>query len=83
MKTAVKYGAQFERDNKTYQNRTWKLLRNTKGRIDRASNNEVVAEIVMDMPYASHVNKLGYSAIDEAAAATKLAIQDIIDGLTK
>jgi hypothetical protein len=81
MRSAVQLGAQYERDNKTYQNRTGDLLRSTKGRLDRNSKDEIVAELEMGMGYADHVRALGFSAIDEAANRADVAIADAIEAV--
>lgn len=83
MDTAVKYGAQYECYNKTYKNHTEKLMRSTKGQIVRANRQEIVVELVMGTEYASHVVRLGYSAIREAARRVKTEIQHVIEQLAR
>ncbi len=81
MLAAAKLGAQFERDNKTYQDRTGNLKRNTQGRKVVSNANETVVELVMDEEYASYVRRRGYSKISEAGVRTRDQIQDLIDDI--
>lgn len=76
LRQAVRFGAQYERDNHEYKNRTRNLQRNTKGVIDESSRHEVVASITMGTEYASYVVNRGLSEIEDAAAHT----EQILDG---
>jgi hypothetical protein len=76
MSSAVQIGAQFERDHKTYQNRTGDLQRGTRGKLDRNSKEEVVAELIMNTDYASYVKARGFSSIDEASRRTAAQISE-------
>jgi hypothetical protein len=73
-----KFAARFERETHSYTNRTGKLEASTLAYVAEG-NDEVTLSLVMDTPYASYVNKLGYSNIDEAA---ELVEQQLFDGLT-
>ncbi len=73
MRHAVVNAANYEKATHTYINRTGNLEKSTKG-IVRKSGDEFDAYLVMDMYYASFVNNLGYSNIDEAY---KMMIDDI------
>jgi len=81
MLNAVKQGAEYERQHKTYQDRTGDLRSSTVGEMDRSTANNVQVRLEMGEEYASYVAKRGFSAIKEAARATGEAIQDEIDAI--
>jgi hypothetical protein len=61
------FAARFERSTHAYQNRTGMLEASTMA-IIKEGGDVVTLELLMGMNYASYVNDLGYSSIDEAAA---------------
>lgn len=61
------FAAEYERSTHPYQNRTGMLEASTRAFITEGAD-EVVLTLAMDMPYASHVDRLGYSHVGEAAA---------------
>lgn len=81
MLNAVKMGAEYELQEKTYQDRTGDLRKSTQGKMDRSSANDVSVRLEMGEEYASYVRRRGYSAIAEAAARTDRQIRDDIDAI--
>ena len=61
-----KFAADYERNSHEYQNRTGRLEASTQAALHESSDSPILV-LMMTMPYASHVNRLGYSNIDEAA----------------
>ena len=66
----VKAAAEWERDNHDYGNRTYKLEFKTEAK--RIGSRDVA--LVMGVPYASYVEKMGLSNIDKAAKMAEEAI---------
>lgn len=62
----AEFGAKLERDKHEYQNRTGDLEESTQAHLHDSGDDTSVI-LIMAMPYASHVRRLGYSSIDEAA----------------
>ena len=81
MLNAVRQGAEYEKSRKTYQDRTGKLRSSTVGRMDNSNANNAQVTLEMGEEYASYVNRMGFSAIDEAAKATSDAIADAIEDI--
>lgn len=79
MLNAARMGAEYEKANKTYEDRTGNLRKHTVGRLVRRGLNEVVAEIEMGEEYASYVRARGFSAFNEAVKLTRQTIEDEID----
>jgi hypothetical protein len=78
MRAAVQLGAQYERSNHTYQNRTGNLERSTKGKLVRVDRRAIRAELVMGMPYASYVVRRGFSTINSTSVRVRDSIRDQI-----
>lgn len=81
MRAAVMLGAQYERAEKEYTDRTGDARRGTKGRIDHSNAGETVAVLEVDVPYASHLARRGYSEIHEAGRRAGQAIADAIEAI--
>lgn len=83
MKAVVDVAAAYERANKTYQDRTGTLRKETQGRIETNRRNEAEVVLEMDTYYASYVVARGFSAIAQAERAAELAMDDLFDRLDK
>lgn len=82
MKSAVELAAVYEKQEKTYTDRTGELTKNTRGEIVSRSTDECTAELILDTEYASYVTRNGYTAFNEAGIAARDQIQDGFDALT-
>lgn len=79
---AVKFAAKYERDTHPYTNRTGDLQAATSGFIHQGGlDSAVTAVLEMGMPYASYVDALGYSNIDEAGNMAAQNIARSIDAI--
>ena len=72
------YWAAYERMTHAYQNRTGNLQRSTFATISK-SDAECTLYLRMDMFYASYVDNLGYSNIDEAARNCRAQIGAVME----
>jgi hypothetical protein len=66
MLRAAKHSAKYERDTHPYTNRTFRLQRSTDAGM-MGGWEEISVVLYMGMYYASFVNNLGYSHIENAA----------------
>ena len=76
------FAAQFERATHPYQNRTGMLEASTRAFIAEGAD-VVTLSLVMAMPYASHVDRLGYSHVGEAAALIDRQLQAGFDAMAR
>lgn len=79
MEYIVGLGAQYERLNHKYTNRTGNLERSTKAVWVVKNSNELKINLEMGMEYASSVRNLGYSSIDTAAKQVEYALLEYFD----
>ena len=68
------FAAEYERSTHPYQNRTGMLEASTRAYLEEGGDS-VTLNLVMAMPYASHVIDLGYSNIGEAVAQVDRQLQ--------
>jgi hypothetical protein len=74
MRPHVDGAALGERSTHLYRNRTGRLEYSTRSVVDVATRQEVRITLMMTMPYAEFVWRLGYSDIDGFAAQSHTAI---------
>lgn len=77
MLSVGQYWAAYERMTHAYQNRTGNLQRSTIATISK-TDAETTLYLRMDMFYASYVNNLGYSNIDQAERKCRAQLDDIL-----
>lgn len=66
------------RERDTYQDHTGDLRRSTEVLLSLEGNGDAVIELVMDMPYASFVKRLGFSGFDEEALRASQRIKALV-----
>jgi hypothetical protein len=62
LEAIAEFHAEYLRDTDDYQDRSGDLREHTVGRIVDAGADTATVELVMDMPYASYVRRLGLSS---------------------
>lgn len=83
LQNAARLGAQYEKQNKTYTDRTGRLKQSTIGKLISRRLGFIEGYVEMGMPYASYVKRRGFSAFDDAVARTRQAIRDALDRLKR
>lgn len=81
MLKVVQTAARLEQQGHLYQNRTGNLERSTVGRPVSSPgfmNDDATVMLEMGMYYASYVNNLGYSRIDDAAKIAEFMIASLM-----
>lgn len=79
--TAVRQGAEVEKATKTYQNRSGRLLRSTKGILVSRTKSLVRVQLEAGMHYAAAVNARGFMNIESAARDAASELEDRLRGM--
>ena len=79
--SAVRLGAQYERSNKKYRNRTGRLSRSTKGRLTRNNRTSIEAELNLGADYATYVRDMNLMNLSDTVNRIEAQIEDGINRL--